>query len=171
MALIAVLARGSVAAIALLVIGEIICTAGLFLSIGLIFMVSYMILCVVACEDVNLSTAVNRGYNLILGDFWRSWSFSLLLLTAVSSLLYPLSLPLLFLTFGDALQQNIVSDLDNYTLPVYVMVINQAWESLVNMMIWPVAFMAFGLYYYDLRIRQEGLDISRTLDELESKPA
>jgi hypothetical protein len=171
MALIAVLARGSTGAIALLVIGEILCTAGLVLSIGLIFMVNYMILCVVACEDVNIGTAVSRGYNLILGDFWRSWSFAMLLLTAVSSLLYPLSLPLLFLTFGDAVQQHITTDLDNYTLPVYVMVINQVWESLVNMMIWPVAFMAYGLYYYDLRIRQEGLDISRTLDELESKPA
>jgi hypothetical protein len=171
MALIAVLARGSTGAMALLVLGEILCTAGLFLSIGVIFMVSYMILCVVACEEVNISTAVSRGYSLILGDFWRSWSFAMLLITAVSSLLYPLSLPLLFLTFGDAIQQNVVSDLDNYTLPVYVMVINQVWESLVNMMIWPVAFMAYGLYYYDLRIRQEGLDITRTLDELESKPA
>jgi hypothetical protein len=174
MALVAFLGRGSVLAVVLTVAGEILCVAGLFLTIAAVLMISYMILCVVACEETSLSDAISRGYSLVLGDFWRSCSFLLLLVTAVTSLLYPLSIPILLITFGDAIQHNVVSDLENYTVPLYVMVISQIWESLVNMMIWPVAFMACGLYYYDVRIRQEGLDISRRLDEfekLETNPA
>ncbi len=37
------------------------------------------------------------------------------------------------------------------------------------MLCWPIMFIAFGYYYYDLRLRFEGIDVLTQLDQLRLK--
>ena len=60
---------------------------------------------------------------------------------------------------------------DPTKVPMYILVLTQAWESLVNMLLWPVTWLTYGLYYYDLRVRQEGLDVLQNLRLLEQRSA
>jgi len=128
-----------------------------------------MVLAVLACEDLPLSATVNRGLSLASNNLGHTLTFGLLLFAAISALSYPLSLPVVAFTIVDSIQQELGSGSisEAYKLPLYLMVINQAWESLINMLLWPAMFLAYGLLYYDLRLRQEGLDIARTLEALE----
>ena len=51
-------------------------------------------------------------------------------------------------------------------MPVHIIMLNQAWEGLINMLIWPLFFLAFGIFYLELRVRSEALDLNSRLDVL-----
>jgi hypothetical protein len=108
-----------------------------------------------------------------MNDFGRSFAFGLLLFIAITAISYPLTLPVVVLSLVDMFQQGLSSEtiVESYRMPFYLMVVGQVWESLVNMLLWPVIFMAYGLFYYDLRLRQEGLDLTMRLDALQRPSA
>ncbi len=156
---------------ALAAIFLIICPFGIALSLALVVLVLFLSFCVLACEGGGTGTTLRRGVSLTLGDFWRAFAFGLLLYVVLAALTIPLSVPLLIASGFDMYQHGLTSpsDYESYQMPLYLMVISHAWEALLNMLLWPVAFMSFGLLYQDLRLRQEGLDISRQLESLTRK--
>ncbi len=165
------LAKGSAADTLLASVGILVAPLGIAASILLIVLISFITFAVFACEDQRVSTVINRGFSLTFGDFWRTIAFGLLLYATVAFITIPLSLPLVAASAFDMYQHGLNSSVeyDAYQMPLYLMVLSHVWESLINMLLWPVAFMAFGLFYHDLRLRQEGLDIRRALDVLERK--
>jgi hypothetical protein len=54
-------------------------------------------------------------------------------------------------------------------MPLYVQIIGGSWNSIIYMYLMPVFFLASGYYYYSLRMRLEGLDISNGIELLEQK--
>jgi hypothetical protein len=45
------------------------------------------------------------------------------------------------------------------------------WRSAANLLLSPMAFFGFGLFYLDLRMRSDGFDITRRLELMEKQPA
>lgn len=165
------LLKGNTAETLLASAGLLLAPIGTAFSILLIMLLSFITFSAFACEDQRLSTIINRGFSLAFGDFWRTVAFGLLLYATVVFTTIPLSLPLVAASAFDMYQHSLTSsaDYDGYQMPLHLMVVSHVWEALINMLLWPVAFMAFGLFYHDLRLRQEGLDIRKELDVLERK--
>jgi len=172
-ALTALLPRVGLAMALLTVVGVTVGIVGMIASICLIVLVGFLVFSAAACEDVSLNTLISRGVSLTMHDFGRSLAFGILLFIAITAISYPLTLPVVLLSLVDMFQQGLTSEtiVESYRMPFYLMVVGQVWESLVNMLLWPVIFMAYGLFYYDLRLRQEGLDLTMRLDALQRPTA
>ena len=48
-------------------------------------------------------------------------------------------------------------------------IVSQVWEQLVSMIVTPISFTCFGLYYCDLRMRQEGLDLIERVQVMQAE--
>jgi hypothetical protein len=96
--------------------------------------------------------------------FWRICGFGFCLFISVSALSSTLNLPVAFqsgLHSYNSYSQETVTSLP-YLLTIGCLV----WESLVNMILWPITYFSFAFIYYDMRLRNEGLDLIRTIDGL-----
>jgi len=152
----------------------LVATTGLLFAGIVCVLVTFLVFSIAACEDQSLSGYVSRATSLTMGDLWRSIGFGALMATTLAALSYPLTLPVVLISAFDIFQQGMAASdsmLDSYKMPFYLMVVSQCWESLINMLLWPVIFIAYGYFYYDLRLRQEGLDLARRLEALETPPA
>jgi hypothetical protein len=111
-------------------------------------------------EDVGVLRALGRSRELVRGHWWRTLGIALLFVLFLSALSFVIGLPLgalvalLALTDPDALQSTwytVVSTLLN--------IVSSALTA-------PLMYSAWVLYYYDLRVRNEGLDLAVRADAL-----
>jgi len=155
-------------------------TLGGVLMTGIIvlyLLVSHMALCMLACEDEPVMAIIGRSANMVLRHFWRSVAFGLVFAVTFTVVSYPMSLPVAVLTFSDAMQHGLGGGgpegpfSGGYKPPLYILVLAQTWESVMGMYLRPFVVFAFGLFYFDLRLRSEGLDIRRKLQSMLSEVA
>lgn len=162
---------------AMIVLGSIgICVGvfGLVLTALIFWLVGLVVLSVVACEETGLGNVITRGFALPMRDFGRTLLLGFVLFVTISTLSYPLSLPAVILSCMEFFRHGMQAGAnlsDPTKVPMYILVLTQAWESLVNMLLWPVTWLTYGLFYYDLRVRQEGLDVLQNLRLLEQSSA
>lgn len=173
MVLCALLFKAGTAMIVVGSVGFLIGIFGMTVSVLIFWLVGLVVLAVVACEDRGIGSVISRGFSLPMRDFGRTLLLGLLLFITVSALSYPLSLPAVGITFFEFFRHGMSAEhmTDPSKMPMYVLVLTQAWESLVNMLLWPVTWLTYGLFYYDLRVRQEGLDVLQNLRLLEQRSA
>jgi hypothetical protein len=147
-------------------------TTGSVLLVAVItiyLLVSHLALCLLACEDVSVFAVIGRSIKLVIRHFWRSTAFGMIFAVTFTVVSYPMSLPVAVLTFADAMQHGLGAGgaegafSGGYKPPLYILVLAQTWESIMGMYLRPFVVFAFGLFYYDLRLRSEGLDIQRKL--------
>lgn len=134
--------------------------------IGLYLLVAHMALVMLACEEDSVIVVMGRSMGLVFKHFWRTAAFGLLFSLTFTVISYPMSLPVAVITFSDAIQHGLAQGGEGYKPPLYVLVLAQTWESLMGMYLRPLVMIAFGLFYYDLRLRSEGLDIKRKLETM-----
>lgn len=122
-----------------------------------------------AIEQGDISSIMSRAFALSGRSFFRSSGFLSLATLAISLIAYPLSLPIVLISFAYAVFHGVSTGdyTSAQTQPLALQVLTQTWETVVSMIVGPVYHFAFGLYYCDLKMRQEGLDIVRRLDEVE----
>ncbi|MFA6212471.1 MAG: hypothetical protein WCT03_01720 [Candidatus Obscuribacterales bacterium] len=137
----------------------------LFMSV-----VGHMCLSSMAIEEDDLGSLISHSIALSSRSFFRSILFYLLTTTSVALLAYPLSLPLIVIIVGYSISQGIItgSHHSSSDLPVYLQIISQVWEQLISMIVTPISFTCFGLYYCDLRMRQEGLDLVERVELMQA---
>ena len=137
------------------------------LSCSFIYYVMFIIFAGIACESSGLTTLVSRGFKLAGKAVFRTLYLGFLIWLTAYLISFPLWLPPLILIGLDALR--IGSELNlSQDVPMHWQVISSAWEPLVEMVIWPITFLSYGFFYYDLRLRQEAVDVSLHL-ELEAQ--
>ena len=141
---------------------------GLAASLGLTSLATLIVFGVLACEDRPLLEILGRAIGLAIRDFWRGNAFLLLVLTALTAVFIALSLPLIVTSALEVYQGGTLAEATSQT-PPWIMAFEEFWMAVVNIVLWPVLWVAGGLYYYDLRLRQEGLDIDRQIEGLEVK--
>jgi hypothetical protein len=108
-----------------------------------------------------------EGFFLTLHSFFRSFAFLIVNSTLVTLVVYPLLLPMILIMGGYMIIRGAASGVPETSLPMYLQVFNSVWETAINMIIGPIYYLAFTLYYCDLRMRREGLDLIERLDDME----
>jgi hypothetical protein len=153
--------------------GMVIGLIGLLVSVTIACIALYCAFAVGACEDLSIGGLCSRTLSLVFQDFWRAGYFCTLLFIALMVISYPLSLPLLLLSIFEFIRQGMSPDFltDPGKMPFYYTLCNQTWESIVSIITWPISFMATGLFYYDLRMRKEGIDLVRQINLLNAPTA
>jgi len=146
---------------------------GLLISVTIACIALYFSFAVAACEDLSIGGLCSRTLALVFQDFWRAAFFCTLLFIALMVISYPLALPLFLLTIFEFIRQGMSPDFltDPGKMPFYYTLCNQSWESIVSIITWPISFMATGLFYYDLRMRKEGIDLLRQVNLLNAPAA
>ncbi|MBP9094623.1 hypothetical protein KBI23_26625, partial [bacterium] len=141
------------------------------LALLFVSVVSHMSLSSMAIEKDDLGTIISHSLSLSSRSFVRSILFYLLTTSAIALLAYPLSLPLIIILIGYSVSQGIISGTHQSAteLPIYLQIISQVWEQLVSMIVTPISFTCFGLYYCDLRMRQEGLDLIEKVELMQAE--
>lgn len=141
---------------------------GLIATFAIFMMVGFLTMSIASCENRSFGALLSRGFALTFNDFGRAVLFGILLLATVSLLSWALSIPAVALSFFEVFRHGLASASgDPAKMPMYVLVFSQAWESVVNMLLWPITWLAYGYFYYDLRVRQEGIDVVNGLKLLE----
>ena len=131
--------------------------------------------CVFSCQDQPVATILGSAGQLMFANFGRFSLFALLFALVYAVISYPLALPVVIATVIDTVQHGLATGgegvASGYKPPLYLLVATQAWETGIGFILRPLLMLAFGLLYYDLRVRSEGLDIKRRLDLLISAKA
>ncbi|MCL6477254.1 MAG: glycerophosphoryl diester phosphodiesterase membrane domain-containing protein [Peptococcaceae bacterium] len=108
----------------------------------------------VIIEDKGPWSALKRSSSLIGGYWWRSFGIIFLitvLLGILSTIVsFPFSL-MIALIFGE---------------DFFWQVVNTIITTLISFLLYPFSMIAFTLYYYDLRVRKENLDLKIMVDSL-----
>lgn len=134
---------------------------GFFVSVVFMVIAFLLSLSVLACEDGSPTTILSRGFSLSSKRFLRTIGCGLFTALTINLLAIPLWLPISVLGSLDAIR------LGGHIpgLPLYWQVLISMWETLIELVTGPILFLAYGFYYYDLRLRYEGVDM---LDSLET---
>lgn len=127
----------------------------------------------VAISNQKFGVLIKETFSLLGRDFQRGSRFAILLSIGLGALIPPLTLPLMGLTVFDAMKPRVAAEvwLGNGQYSLFTLVVAQSWESLINMVIWPIMFFAYGLLFQDLKMRQHASDIVAELERLEYQRA
>lgn len=159
--------------IAIAIIGVLAGVFGLLVSIGL-FSVYYLLMtAALACEEQRWTTLLGRVFNLLKNDVWRAFGFAILLSITISIFSWTLSLPVVALAVFELFRNGFPANhMDpSQAMPFYCLVLSQFWQAIINMLLIPISFMSAGLFYRDLKVRQEGLDVEYNLAVLSQSGA
>jgi len=153
-----------------LVAGVAICGIAIF---GLICVTVLIIalwalaLVVSSLENETFARVYEDCGGFIVKDFWRIVYFFCAIFCALMALLMPLYFPPLIVGLFEVSRYAIAHPGKHLTqLPFYLLVLGQAWESIVNMIIWPIFYFSVGFFYRDLKMRQHASDVLQKLDNL-----
>lgn len=154
---------------------------GVTVSIGMLLLVvsgiaygtlGHLALCVLACEDKSATTVLGKTLKMYGKHFWRCVGFGLSFFLVFCVVNCPFNLPIAVVTLTDYLQHGVFTGAAaQYNPSLGLMILTQAWESAVGMLVRPLTALAWGYCYYDLRMRSEGLDLKRKLDQLSTRAA
>jgi hypothetical protein len=108
---------------------------------------------IVAEEDIPVGQSIPRAYSILKSNIVRAGLFGLCLYFMWYSFILffdvPMTMLLYYLTISLGLGNTIV----------YVF-FSVAWSSIINTLLWPFLAANIAMYYYDFKIKTEGLDIN-----------
>lgn len=137
---------------------------GLFFNILYVGMGGAMAYYGLAVDDSDLGTIIARAYSLTFRSFFRTSAFNLLCSTAVGLIATPLTAPIMLLTIVYLVIVGVTTgNTDRTDIPPAIQVLNTTWETIVQMIIGPIANVAYGFYFLDLKMRMEGSDLVERL--------
>ena len=141
---------------------------GLLVSIGLLSVYYLLMTAALACEEQRWTTLMARVFHLLVHDIWRALGFAILLSLIISIFSWTLSLPVVALAIFELFRSGFPANhMDpSAAMPFYCLVLSQFWQAIINMFLVPISFMSAGLFYRDLKVRQEGLDVEHNLNQL-----
>ncbi len=145
---------------------------GFFLGFAstLLFMVPLAIIApALACDNKGLGTILKDSTSLAFRNFWRTSGFCSLLILTVWLLGAVLGLPGQICYLVEYLRAAMAAGTlpKSVDIPFYAQVVTTVWHSVVNIFLGPVVSISAGLYYFDLRVREEGLDLVRLVQSQE----
>ena len=151
-------------------VGMIAGMAGLFVSVGLLILVGMMGFSVLACEETTFFGVVGQAFRWTFKHFGRVLGFGCMFYVVFSAVSMPVSLPVVGASVADMIFHQIrtgtAAGAGDYRMSLPVMIFSQGWEGICSLLLRPVTAICFGLLYLDLRLRVDGLDMSRKLQEL-----
>lgn len=154
---------------ALAAIGMLFSISGLFISIGLLILISMMGFSVVACEDTTFFGVIGQAFRWTFKHFGRVFCFGFIFYVIFSVVSMPVSLPVIAASVADMAYHQIQTGApaaSDYKTSLPVMLFIQVWEGICSLLLRPLTVISFGLLYLDLRQRVDGIDMTSKLGEL-----
>ncbi len=119
--------------------------------------------CILACENLTMQKIIAKTNEMTKRYLWRGGSFVCLLCITLLLVSVCLALPVLGLAVFEAR----VGGPGGASLLTLIKEVAEAvWFCMINILLMGVAFVAEGLYYRDVRLRMEGLDILENLNAI-----
>jgi len=148
------------------VVGVIGGLIGGTITLMFIYFAAFVVLSAIACQANSVTGLVSSGFRLAGKQLMRTVYMGNMVCLTILLLSIPFWLPMMALIGIDYVRLG-QDAFANGDLPIHWSVLLTSYESLVDVVVWPVAFVSYGLYYYDLRLRQEGVDMLLDIDRLE----
>lgn len=142
------------------VIGMTISTIFIWLALGLS-------LAALACEKGGAGDLLARGFTMASRYFFRTMFCGFIVAFTVNLIAVPLWTPVMIGGMVEYLRTGPISPTQG--LPVHWQIFVAAWETVIEMVTQPILCLAYGFYYYDLRLRNEGVDVLESLEALKLK--
>jgi hypothetical protein len=105
-------------------------------------------------EGTGIQTALSRSRELVSGHWWRVIGIVILLAIIQAIISAFFSLPATIFGFG-----SVFTDPGSTDVSPLVIVLDAVGSTAGQIVVGPIAYCAYILLYYDLRVRKEGLDI------------
>ncbi len=139
----------------------------------IIYMVAhYLAFSLLACEKLPFWETFGRCMYLLFRNFRRSISFGMVFFLIFIVVSTPLNLPVVALMALDQFKNGLENAAAHaQKASIYVMVLEQIWEAFIGILLRPLALIGWGYFYYDIRMRSEGLDLREKLKALDTKAA
>lgn len=147
------------------IIGIIAGVIGMLLSIIFVCIAMYIALCAVACEEGSITTLISKAFAMSSKVVFRTMGAGFMIWLTVFIIATPLWLPLWMVLGLDMVRLGPESFTGN-SVPFHWNLLLSVWESLIDMVCAPVLYLCYGFFYYDLRLRSEGVDLVQNLDAL-----
>lgn len=133
----------------------------LVLLISALILLGFMLLPVLACEELSFFSVLGRTFHWTFKPLGRVLCFCFLYYVIFWAVSVPVSLPVVAVSIADVswtqIQTGAAPSSDRLSLGV--MIFAQFWDALCSLLLRPVSMLAFGVLYLDLRQRIEGMDI------------
>ncbi len=120
-----------------------------------------------AIEHRPFGSVVSSRLKFVQSNFIRAACFVIFVLSSLWLMSIVLNLPPSVLNGLDMLHNWMEFHDINKQTNVYIQYLVSIWGATANMLISPMAFLSFGLFYLDGRNRVDGLDIIRRLELIE----
>ncbi len=141
---------------------------GFFMTTAFLIFALFLSFVTLACEKEGVSAYLSRGFGMATKSFLRTLVCGIAIGITVNALAMPLWIPVSLAGALDAIRTgNTLSSAT--TIPIHWQVMLSVWETLIEMITQPIYCLAFGFYYYDLRLRFEGIDLTEALANLKLK--
>lgn len=108
-------------------------------------------------QELGAIDALSYSWGLTKGYVWRSLFFGVVL-TLLSVIVLILPATLIFL-----------AAIVFHDIPAFIMTTAGALETIFNVLWLPLYAIAYVIFYFDLRVRNQGYDLSQRIDQIESE--
>lgn len=142
---------------------------GLCVSIVLTSLPVMIIAPALAIEERSFGQIVGWSFKICVRTFWRTAGFASLITIVVLILSSVLNLPTSVLSGFEYARNYFAGDVSKAP-NLYIQIFASIWRSAMSLILSPMLFLGIGFYYLDLRMRTEGLDISRRIEALSKLP-
>jgi hypothetical protein len=116
---------------------------------------------VLLVEGTGIRSALGRSRELVAGHWWRVVGIAILLAIIQAIISAFFTLPATVFGFG-----SVFSDPASSDISPLVIALDSIGTTAGQIVVGPIAYCAYILLYYDLRVRKEGLDIELTAQSL-----
>jgi hypothetical protein len=140
---------------------------GMFVSTIFIIFAMMLAFSALACEKRSATEILSRGFTMASKYFFRTMLCGVVIQLTVYFIAMPLWSPVMVIGVIDYLR--VGPTLAAQGLPMHWQVFVAAWETVVEMITQPIMSLAYGFYYYDLRLRNEGVDVLESIEALKLK--
>lgn len=144
---------------------------GLIVVVSLMLLFTFMGLAVLACEDTTFFGVIGQTLHWTWRYFGRVICFAFVFYIVFTVVSMPVSLPVAIASVADAFLQakGGSASAADYKISLGVMIFVQVWEAICGLLLRPVTVLAFGLFYLDLRQRNDGLDLFLKVKKLKAQ--
>jgi hypothetical protein len=153
---------GVVAGIVLFMIALIIMTMIVMMQ----FFLCTLQIVIVVLEDTPVLKTIPKSIDLISRNLWRSTGFMFAIVMLWYVLAFYFNLPASIFMMVMMFKEGIAGSAQP---PVFIIILVTTWSYMVSMFIWPFLVSGITMFYYDMRVRSEGLDLKLSVEHLKSR--
>lgn len=126
------------------------------------FLICALQIVIVTIEDITVVGSFLKSIDIVANNVTRSGVFAISLTMLWYLLVLYFNMPPLIYSFYEMFKDGMMTASAG-TYPLHVLIVATLWGFLVNMLTWPWVVSGLTLFYYDIKVRNEGFDLLKAL--------